>query len=93
MIKKLWISLLLITAATGCATGVSTYKYYHNADGSTSVEIKSANEIDGGMEMGINRETGTLEVKIGTLTKNSDTVEVVGSVERIIHDVTTVVPK
>lgn len=73
----------------GCATGVSTYEYTHMADGSTHVEVKSANEIEQ-MEMGINRETGTLEVKIGGMTKNSDTVEVVGSVERMIHDVSAI---
>jgi len=83
--------ILLALLLTGCATGVSTYEYTHNADGSTTVKIKSANEIEGGMKMGINRDTGTLEVELGTMTKNSDTVEVVNGVKDIVHDVTAVV--
>ena len=83
--------ILLALLLTGCATGVSTYEYTHNVDGSTTVKIKSANEIEGGMKMGINRDTGTLEVELGTMTKNSDTVEVVNGVKDIIHDVVNVV--
>ena len=86
-----YLILLFLVILTGCATGVSTYKYTHLADGSTSVEVKSANEI-GTMKMGINRETGTLEVEIGDLSKKSDTVEVVNGIRGIIHDVTNPLP-
>jgi hypothetical protein len=40
------------------------------------------------MKMGINRETGTLEVEIGGMTKKSDTVEVINAARDMIHDVT-----
>ena len=83
---KILLIVLVLTLA-GCATGVSTYEYTHMADGSTHVEVSSANEIEE-MEMGINRETGTLEVKIGGMTKKSDTVEVIDAVKDIVHDVT-----
>jgi hypothetical protein len=84
---KLLFVIFMLWVLTGCATGVSTYEYTHMADGSTHVEVKSANEIEQ-MKMGINRETGTLEVEIGGMTKKSDTVEVLDRVENIIHDVT-----
>lgn len=84
------MAVLMALLLTGCATGVSTYEYTHLADGSTAVKIKSANEI-GNMQMGINRETGTLEVVVGDLNKRSDTAEVVAGIKDIIHDVTTVV--
>ena len=83
---KILLIVLVLTLA-GCATGVSKYKYVHSSDGSTYVEVHSANEIEE-MEMGINRETGTLEVKIGGMTKKSDTVEVIDAVKDIVHDVT-----
>ena len=83
---KILLIVLVLTLA-GCATGVSKYKYVHSSDGSTYVEVHSANEIEE-MEMGINRETGTLEVKIGGMTKKSDTVEVMASAERMVHDIT-----
>ena len=79
--------LLLVLLLTGCATGVSTYEYAHMADGSTVVNVKSANEIEN-MKMGINRETGTLEVEIGGMTKRSDTVEVMNAARDMIHDAT-----
>ena len=82
--------LILLFAITGCATGVSTYEYTHLSDGSTVVKIKSANEI-GSMQMGINRETGTLEVVVGDLTKKSDTVEVLGIARDMVRDVATAV--
>jgi hypothetical protein len=82
--------LIVLLFLTGCATGLSTYEYTHMADGSTHVEVKSANEIEQ-MKMGINRETGTLEVEIGGLTKKDNTVEVVNSVKDMIHDVTAIV--
>ena len=81
------MKFLLVLLLTGCATGVSNYEYTHMADGSTHVKVSSANEIEE-MEMGINRETGTLEVKIGGMTKKSDTVEVIDAVKDIVHDVT-----
>lgn len=84
--KYVYMIILLILLGS-CATGVSTYEYTHMADGSTHVEISSANEIEQ-MEMGINRETGTLEVKVGGMTKKSDTVEVMDAVKDIVHDVT-----
>ena len=80
--------ILLSIILSGCATGVSTYEYTHLADGSTAVKIKSANEI-GSMQMGINRETGTLEVVVGDLTKKSDTVEVMGIARDMVRDVAT----
>jgi hypothetical protein len=79
--------VILLVMLTGCATGVSTYKYVHGEDGSTYVEVHSANEIEQ-MKMGINRETGTLEVEIGGMTKKSDTVEVMEIAKDMIHDVT-----
>ena len=86
--KIIMLLIVIIFVATSCATGVSTYEYQHNADGSTYVKVKSVNEITDGMKMGINRDTGTLEVEIGNMTKKSDTAAVVSSVENIIHDVT-----
>lgn len=83
------LMLILLFAMTGCATGISTYEYTHLADGSTAVKVKSANEISQ-MKMGINRETGTLEVEIGELSKKSDTVEVLGLARDMVRDVATV---
>lgn len=83
--------LILTLLLTGCATGVSTYEYTHNADGSTTVKIKSANEIEGGMKMGINRDTGTLEVELGTMSKRDNTVEALSIARDMVHDVTAVV--
>ena len=80
---------VIVFVLSGCATGISTYEYTHLADGSTAVKVKSANEI-GTMQMGINRETGTLEVVIGDLSKKSDTAIVVDSIRNIVHDVTAV---
>jgi hypothetical protein len=87
--KFTMLSMLLMLLLNACATGISTYDYTHNADGSTTVHVKSANEINN-MQMGINRETGTLEVTIGELTKKSDTAEILGSVKEIVHDVVMV---
>lgn len=84
---KIFLMSVLILTLCACATGVSTYKYVRSADGSVEVYVKSANEV-GQMTMGINRETGELEVDIGDMTKKSDTVEVVKSVKDIVHDLT-----
>ena len=81
------LMIVLVMTLTGCATGISTYEYTHMADGSTHVEVSSANEIEN-MKMGINRETGTLEVEIGGMTKKSDTVEVMNAARDMIHDAT-----
>lgn len=87
---KILFVIVIALILSGCtANGVSKYEYEHYADGSTKVKVKSVNEI-GSMNMGINRETGTLEVTIEGVTKKSDTAEVVGSIKEIIHDVTTV---
>ena len=84
---KVLMIVLCSLMAGGCATGVSTYEYTRMMDGSAIVKVKSANEVKQ-MKMGINRETGTLEVEIGDMTKKSDTVEVINGVKAMIHDVT-----
>lgn len=86
---RLFAILAYLLFMAGCATGISTYDYYHMADGSTKVHVKSANEI-GTMTMGINRDTGTLEVIIGDMSKKSDTVEVLSIARDMVHDVTSI---
>ena len=82
------VLVVILLMLSSCATGASTYEYRHLADGSTEVKIKSANEIEGGMEMGINRDTGTLDVKIGNMTKKSEVETVVSGLDSIIGNVT-----
>jgi len=87
---KLFTALFAATLIlSGCAASISTYEYTHLSDGSTAVKVRSANEI-GNMQMGINRETGTLEVTIGDMTKKTDTAEVVAGIKEIVHDVASV---
>ncbi len=94
MIPKLWTLILLLIAATialgGCAMGASVYKYEHHADGSTSVYIKSVNEIEGGMKMGINRDTGTLEITLGNLSKKSEVETVVRGFENVTGNIAAI---
>ena len=86
---KIFLLIITLIFITGCATGVSTYEYTHMADGSTHVEVKSANEIEA-MKMGINRETGQLEVEIGGMTKADNTAAIVGSIQGIVHDLSPI---
>ena len=83
--KTLFI-LLTFVLLSGCAAGVSTYEYRHMADGSTWVKVKSANEIKD-MKMGINRETGTLDVEIGSLDKKSEVETVVEGFENVTGNI------
>lgn len=78
--------LFVITILVSCAAGRSTYEYTHNADGSTYVKISSVNEI-GTLEIGIDRETGTLEVTVGDMSKKSEVETVVKGFENVTGNI------
>jgi hypothetical protein len=81
---KILVAILLLVMLAGCAKSTYLYKRGCSSEHVCDIifELDSRNEIEG-LELSLNRETGDLDVKVGSLSKTGEIAEVRGIVEAL----------